>query len=98
MRLLNEDECQLILKNNNLGCDHKREQSPVEKTRVKNNEDTNNNQNSMPNTKGSIQLIDLENTSQEHNSLVNNSHTLLNSNTKDRTNSGKVWFRWTNPA
>ena len=54
VRLLNEDKCQLILKNSNLGFDHGREQSLVETTQVKNNEDTNNIQNSTPNTNGRL--------------------------------------------
>ena len=61
--LLDEDTCQLIFKNSNLGYDHERVQSLVEK-----NGDTNNNQNSLPNSNGPIELIDVENTSQEHNS------------------------------
>ena len=59
-----------------LGYDHEREQSLVDKTQVEKNGDTNNNQNSL------IELIDLENTSQEHNSL-------LKSNIKDGSITGE---------
>ena len=54
VRLLNEDKCQLILKKNNLGYDHEREQNLVEITQVEKNGDTNNNQNSLPNSNGQL--------------------------------------------
>ena len=65
-----------------MGYDHEREQSLVETTEVEKNRDTNNNQNLLPNSNGPIELIDLENTSQEHNSL-------LNSNIKDGSITGE---------
>ena len=77
VRLLNEDKRQLILKNNNLGYDREREDSLVETTQVKSNEDTYNNQNSIPKINGSIEQIDLVNTSQERNGPINNSHTTI---------------------
>ena len=48
VRLLNEDQRQLILKNINLDNDQKCDQSLVEITQVENNEDNNNNLISMP--------------------------------------------------
>ena len=71
MRLLNEDQHQLILKNINLDNDQKCEQSLVEITQVENNEDNNNSLISMSNTNGSFELTDVENTSQDHNGLEN---------------------------
>ena len=59
VRLLNEDKCQLIFNKNNVSYDHEREQSLVETTQVEKNGNTNNNQNSLPNSKGPIGLMGL---------------------------------------
>ena len=84
MRLVNEDEPQLIMEANRLRNDYERNQA----VHSENRQNKNPIQDEQPNK--IIELVELDKSSQESNDINNNSHSTTGLNTKDGNTSSVI--------